>query len=251
MTAAGSDTALRPSTLLGSAAGWALAGVINVLRALPRIKPLHPKGRLYAARLVVDVPWPESGVAFLAAAGSGDCTVRVSRALGLPEPWPDVDGLALRLGTGGDLLFASTGLGAWSRRVLLPHRRPGRHPMSTLFPFSCRLGRVDLAVRPQPSRGGGVRRGAASAGGGWQLLTSLDGNDWVSRGVLCLVSEVGTGDALRFHPVGDPPHGLAIGDFWARLRDPAYRLARLRSRKSLQVGSAGGSVARRRPGRRL
>lgn len=234
MTAAGSHGGLRPSTLLGSAAGWALAAGINVLRALPRIKPLHPKGRLYAARLVIDVAWPESGVPFLAAAGSGDCAVRVSRAVGLPEPWPDIDGLALRLGTGGDLLFAATGLGAWTRRVLRPHRFAGRHPMSTLLPLTCRLGRLDLAVRPVVPPGDGHRdvRPAVRPDRGWHLLSSLNGNDWVSRGALSLVSEVGTGDELRFDPVGAPPPGLDISEFWTRVRDPAYRLARFRSRDS-------------------
>lgn len=44
--------------------------------------------------------------------------------MGLPEPLPDVTGLALRFAEGGALLFASTGTGPFTRR-LLALRVPG------------------------------------------------------------------------------------------------------------------------------
>jgi len=67
-----------------------------------------------------------TGAAWLDDAGEDDVVVRLSRAVGLPPPAPDVFGLALRVPTAGgrygDLLFASTGLGRLTRFTLTPAR---------------------------------------------------------------------------------------------------------------------------------
>src|SRR5688500_2047410 len=122
-----SATALLPGALLGVglAAAAALAGLLR------RDKALHPVGHHGTGVLTVTEPAPDLGIEAIARTGTRPCRARWSRAMGLPQGWPDIEGLALRLedaaadGGDADLLFASTGHRSWSR-YLLTMRRPGR-----------------------------------------------------------------------------------------------------------------------------
>lgn len=76
-----------------------------------------------------------------------DAVVRLSRAVGLPEPSPDILGVAIKvLDAGGpgrdlDLLLASTGSGAVGRRVLAPARDFTAARFSSILPHAMADGR--------------------------------------------------------------------------------------------------------------
>lgn len=198
-----------------SAVGHGLAAAIATLRLLPRTKPLHARGRLYDATLVVDGLHPPAGVPLLDDPGEHAALVRLSRATGLPEGWPDIEGVAVRVPgrAGGDLLFASTGTGPVGRWVLTPHRGPG-HAVTSLLPFRTAWGATWLALVP-------------AAEGRWQLLAAGLGRAWSPCGEVVLGARVGSGDEQpRFEPVGSAPPGLQVPATLARLRVPAYRWAR-------------------------
>jgi len=202
---------LGPSAarLLGSALGGVLAVAANAPTLLGRRQPLHQRGTTWAGVWRVHAPWPESGVDVLADAVSVAVSARTSRAVGLPAPWPDVGGFAVRFPDGAALLFASTGLGPRTRRLLAPRRPGGRDPLTMLLPLHTRLGRVDLGARVD---GATVR-----------VQTSLEGGPWVERATVRLAGPVRT--VVRFDPLR-LPRGLAWSRFWAAARRPAYAVAR-------------------------
>ena len=128
-----------PSSALGCGAVFGAAALVR------RTKPLHPAGSVGEGTLEITAPQRELGVPLLADRGTHRCTVRWSRAMGLPDSLPDFEGLALRFeggdGEPADLLFASTGTGAVSRFLLAP-RSPGSHgPQTTLLPVQRAEGR--------------------------------------------------------------------------------------------------------------
>jgi hypothetical protein len=158
--------------------------------------------------------------------GEHACLVRASYAVGTGPEHTDIEGFALRvLGAGADagpsdVLFASTGVGRWNRHLLAP-RRPGRlAPQTTLLPIRAagrplllRLDPVDRATQPWPAR---YALSWASGHGPWHRFASL------------AVSWEGRDDAPdRFDPVANPLPGTTQYAAVTRLREPAYRLARL------------------------
>jgi len=93
---------------------------------------LHPRGRTHAGTLDLGPGAPPP----LGPGRRVDVVVRLSRAVGLPPPLPDVHGVAIRLpdhlgpGRHQDLLLSAT----WGRHVLRPARRL-RGELSTILPF--------------------------------------------------------------------------------------------------------------------
>lgn len=202
-------SASAPARVLGSALGGVLAVLANAPAIVPRRQPLHERGQTRDAVWSVHTPWPESGVEVLAAAGETPVLARTSRALGVPSPWPDISGLALRFPDDAALLFASTGTGPRTRRLLALRTPDAVDPLTTLLPLHTRLGRVEF--------------GAQVDGRTVRVLTSLEGDPWVDRAAVHLGERAGT--VVRFDPL-HPPHGLAWSGFWAAARRPAYTLAR-------------------------
>lgn len=133
----------RAERLVTGATGAALTAVFGtVARIRPADKPLHPRGEQFHGvlhRFGAPTAW---GVEWLDTAGTDAVLVRFSRAMGLPEPLPDILGLTLRVHLpdgAADLLFATTGTGPWSRFVLQPRRH--RHTnYSTLMPYRTPAG---------------------------------------------------------------------------------------------------------------
>ena len=145
--------------------------------------------------------------------------------MGLPQGWPDIEGLALRLPGAGpdggpaDLLFASTGERAWSRYLLtlrLP-RHFGR--LTTLLPVRADGRAVVFGLVPLAPGDDGLPPAAyalsvARGAGPWRRVGRLD-VQW---------SETDTLD--RFDPVTRPLAGIDQYAFVAALREPAYVAAR-------------------------
>ncbi|SFC50884.1 hypothetical protein SAMN04487968_107110 [Nocardioides terrae] len=95
----------------------------NVFARVARLRhdrALHPRGTVTAATLQVDDP--ESALGAALGTGVHPARVRLSRGLGVPQPLPDVSGVAVRLDRGAgrvDLLFSGT---PRHQSTLLPYR---------------------------------------------------------------------------------------------------------------------------------
>lgn len=183
----------------------AFARTLGAATAARGARVFHPKGQTYRARLTV-VPTSRWGARLLDEPGVHDGIVRLSRAVGLPEPLPDAEGLALRLpglGVGGaplDILINS----AW-RYVFAP---------AVLSP-------VWSAILPH--RTGGGRRvllGARRHDRGFTLLAAPLTGGWEPWGELVL-GEPLEGERLRFEPTlgADDLRPVAL---FRKLRSQSY-----------------------------
>lgn len=200
-----------PGVLLGVAAG--------VAAAVRRTKPLHPVGHVGDGVLRVISPRPDLGVPLLATAGDRPCLARWSRAMGLPAPLPDFEGLALRFAPevagGGDVLMASTGTGRVGRHLLLL-RRPGHHgPQSTLLPVATDAGPLLVCATPEGSDEPPRR---------FRVRVALGSSDWDDVGMLEVTW--GHDEPIRFDPVEHQLVGTRQYPVVTTLREPAYFLAR-------------------------
>jgi hypothetical protein len=205
-----------PQRWIAAGLGRTLAGIVAVIATVRRpAKPLHPNGEVVLAELHRTGLRPSIGVQWLDQAGTETVLARVSRAIGLPDPAPDIFGLSLRVpadGRHGDLLFASTGLGKRSRFVLQPSLSPFRRPMTTLLPYRTAHGPMVLAVR-------------ATSTQRFELLCARGAGPWRHVGTLTLASG-GTDAMVSFDPVRNTVPGLDNYPFIRALREPAYRVAR-------------------------
>jgi len=214
----------RATRVASSAGGQVLRAATGIVAVRPAAKPLHPRGAvvrgdLRRAGAPTLGPADRSGVPWLDEAGDDEVLVRQSRSVGLPEGFPDVHGLAVRVSTPGggygDLLFATTGLGRLTRFVLTPARTPYERPMTTLLPYRTPSGGVLLcaAFRDDTS----IELGWAIRSGAWHPFAELS-----------LHPDPGGDEdpAVSFDPVGHTLPGLETYDWVRRLRQPSYRTAR-------------------------
>jgi hypothetical protein len=199
-------------------------------------RSLHPVGAGYRGHLEIAGDrhrWP--GVPLLERAATYPALVRCSRSTGLPEPLPDVLGIAVRLpgaygdGADQDLLFSSAPDRAVLRGVLFPARSFLRGAFSTLLPYQVGRRRLVLWLRPVPKRPGGGGRAFA------QLRRAVDGTAgfelWAGGGLrrprvigrLSLTGPLpdGVADQVRFNPWTTGP-GLRPAGWVNRLRRPSY-----------------------------
>ncbi|HXH77025.1 hypothetical protein [Nocardioides sp.] len=236
-----------PGLAAGALPGVALAAAALAAGLARRDKPLHPVGRQGTADLTVTDPVPGLGIDALAHTGTHPCTVRWSRSMGLPEGWPDIEGMALRLPTGGsdggvaDVLLASTGTHGPSRYLLLL-RAAGRFGHQTsLLPVRTPTGPVTFMIAPDAEPSGGSPPAA------YTLHIAVGAGDWVRVGRIEITwSEHDTTE--RFDPLTNQLAGTEQYPFVLALREPPYAAARLVTR----VGRAGRQrrAAARRAGRR-
>jgi hypothetical protein len=221
----------------GTLAGGLLGATFGAAARIRRTKPLHPQGRVGEGLWDLTAGRPELRVPLLAAAGARACTVRWSRAMGLPAPLPDFEGLALRfLDPAADLLFASTGTGAVGRFVLVP-RRAGTHgPQTTLLPVSTRGGSLLFRADPvvEPGRAG------ADPPSRYAMSVARAGSDWSEVGLLTV--SWGPDRPTRFDPVEHPLPGTEQYPLVRALRAPAYRQARRNAAAGPEP--AGGAAPR-------
>lgn len=201
------------------AGGQVLRAATGVIAARPTDKPLHPRGSAVWGTLHRFGGRDSTGAEWLDQAGEDRVLVRQSRAIGLPAPWPDIHGLAIRAPTGdgghGDLLFATTGLGRLTRFTLTAGRSPIRRPLTTLLPYRTPVGAVLLsAVFHDESR--------------VELAWAIRSGAWNRFGELLLPRDtVDETDApVSFDPVRNELPGLESADWVRRLREPSYAAAR-------------------------
>lgn len=206
---------------LGSSGGAALGTLFAALARLrPTDKPLHPYGVLCEGTVSRTGANPPSGVHWLDERGEDQVLVRLSRAVGLPRPFPDIHGLALRVpvagGRAGDLLFATTGTGSLTRFWLRP-TMTGRHTHSTLLPYRTPAGPRVLAALPRPADDE-FDLALAALGGAWRRFAVLR--------VGGLADGARPDPNVTFDPVLNTVPGLQPYPWVARLREPAYAAAR-------------------------
>jgi hypothetical protein len=210
-------------TTAADLAGRALATITRGVAAVRHPdKPLHPDGEMYAGRLArpgsgrpIGVPWIDQG-------GEDEVIVRVSRAVGLPGPVPDVHGLALRLRKGqtryADLLLASTGWDPITRHLLMPAWN-AHWPLTTLLPYRSPIGPLVIGARPVDVRG-------------YELCWAAVGREWHPLGDLTLEMPLPEETEVSFDPVVNPLPGLAQYAWVERLREQSYAAARRLRRAS-------------------
>jgi hypothetical protein len=233
------------------------AAVFRMLSRLRSARSFHPDGVVFEATVDVDRPPPElSGVPLLGQRGSHQAVVRLSRALGLPRPVPDVHGFAIRFvdahgsGRHQDFLTVTSLDGPFAHHILLPTGGFFSLPFSSLLPL--RLGsRIRLvgarpvteAVRGEGSLGQLLETAQRRPVRFELTLATLLGR-WTAIGIVSLGDRVPQPDAerIRFNPWntggGIEPTGPFNG-----LRESAYR-------ESQRGWSADMRHSASRPGRR-
>ncbi|WP_435768836.1 hypothetical protein [Nocardioides sp. SYSU DS0651] len=204
-------------TTAADAAGRALSSITSGLAAIrPSEKPLHPDGEMFSGRLVRPGSEENTGVPWFDQPGQDEVLVRVSRAIGLPHPIPDIHGLALRLRKGqtryGDLLLATTGWDRVTRHLLMPSWNPD-WPLTSLLPYRSPIGPVVLGARPIDERG-------------YELCWAPMGKGWHTLGELTLDDPLPEGEQVSFDPVLNPLPGLQQYTWVERLRERSYARAR-------------------------
>lgn len=223
---AGRTTASRVAAAAAAVPGWVLqglAGAAGLIRPAP--KPLHPAGSVFPATIrrygMRDVD--RIGVPWIDEAGVTEATVRFSRATGLPQPLPDIHGLAVRIPGGStdgghaDILLATTGLGRATRFALVPARSRGGASYSTLLPYRSSRGPVLVAAVPENDTATVLTLAVASPGGQWTAFGDL---------TVAEQHHEGSRDETSFDPVINMLDGLSYYPWATRLREGAYSAAR-------------------------
>ena len=192
------------------------ASALALGTAVRGARVFHPRGQASSGTVVTDGGggW---GARLLDEAGRHDVVVRVSRGAGLPEPLPDVVGLAVRLpglGRGGgalDLLVNTSGGPPGLRHLFLP--APLGRTYSSVLPYRTGSGRT-------------VMLGARSDGDGWELLAAPLTGGWTRWGRLTLGAALPDAESeeLRFRPTVGADDLQPVALFRA-VRDLSYRLS--------------------------
>lgn len=197
--------------------GIGLGVALSVVARLRRDKGLHAFGVTTSGQLVVSGGF-RSGVELVDDAARHEVEVRLSRAASFAAWAPDVMGIALRIpgaasgGRPADLLFATTGSGAITRFVLVPHLALGRGCHTTLLPMRTPAGRP-IWFRLDPIGYDGAR---------FTFSVAVGDGRWSHCGHLVLDGRPAGDLPLRFHPTRDLPRGLTLPRWVVALRDPAY-----------------------------
>ena len=232
-------------------AGQAVAVPLGALARWRRGKPMHPRG-VVVAGVLERTGGLDTGVAWLDRPARDDVTVRLSRGAGLPEPWPDVLGLAVRIPAGErpvDLLLSSTGRGPLTRLLPAP-RRDARGPYSSIMGYRSPAGTLRLAAwAPEPaarmpSDPGPLGAVLRQRGVVFTLAVARGLGPWRRFGTLALGPPLDAQDPdVRFDAVRHPPPQLVADGPMARFRAPAYARAQ-EERAAAGVGAAGGGTPR-------
>ena len=194
------------ASLIGSAFGTAAA-----VARLARPKALHPKGVVAQATLSV-TGVGRTGTRLLDVTGRWPATIRVSRAVGLPEALPDIGGMAVRIHADRpvDILLASTGTGPLSRYILTLGRRVTDRAMTSMFPVRIDGRPLLLAAIPEGD------------GDAWTIQHSTLLGRWRTLGRLTVDSWEDDDEDLHFDPVGNRLPGSWYPYILRALRDPSY-----------------------------
>ena len=213
----------------------ASAGLFGALSAIRRNRVFHPVGDAFTGTLRL---FPAEQTSFRLALLDGEThetLVRFSRGAGLPEPLPDVLGLAVKirgLADGGeqDLLLASSGRSPGTRNLLVPARSFFRCTYTTVLPYRVNDEQVMFGADAEESlreRGGSfgdVQTAAATGALRFDLLAARLGGPWETVGTLAVEGkcEQSVARDLRFNPWRTTSELVPAGPL-NTLRKNAYR----------------------------
>ncbi len=236
-------TATRPETPLtrpldravDATAGRASALTFAALSALRGRRSLHPLGAAFAA--TVEVRGASCGVPLLDQACRRPAIVRLSRAVGIPEPWPDVFGLAIRIldahgpGMDQDLLVSTSAEPPGLRHLVVPARGHAAGFYSSILRLQVGGGRLLVGARARGDPGGsGLPRmddvASASAEGrlSFEVVVADRSGPWrpVADVTLGRRLDAAESEALSFNPFRGGGGIRPVGAFNA-LRRRSYR----------------------------
>jgi hypothetical protein len=177
---------------------------------------MHPRGRSYKGTLVMLPVGHRTAERLPSGTSRRRVTVRLSKATPTPHGWPDVFGLAVRLGgtrTPRDLLVTSSNERPLLRHLFLPARGPATFYSSLAAYRNRRNRRVFLGARVDP----GARSATlavASRFGPWMPVARVLFGRRLSRRI---------NRELAFNPVRNAVPGLSPASWIHRIRDPVYR----------------------------
>jgi hypothetical protein len=200
---------------LADLAGRVVAVPLGALARWRQGKPMHPRGAVFDGVLERGTGDESFGVPWLDEPARDEVVVRLSRGTGLPDPLPDLLGLAVRIPDGPvDLLLSSTATAPFLRLLPVLRRDPAV-AYTSIMGYRSDTGTLRLAAFPD----GGSRVFALAAARGQQ--------PWRPFGRLTLTAAREPLDQdVRFDAVRHPPHGLVPDGPMARFRAPAYAAAR-------------------------
>jgi hypothetical protein len=207
--------------MLATFVGRVLGGAFFLLGKARGRKALHPRGEVMEGLIARHGAWSVPASSSQATPVLPTVAVRLSRSLGLPAPYPDVLGMALRIptqpGRFGDVLLATTGTGLLGRYVLLLTRRYGLRAYTSLFPYKTPVGPLLLAAIPTP---GSPRQ--------YELAYSRPTGPWRPFGTLEVAQRTYRGHDLdlSFDPVLNVVPGLETYHWAAQLRRFSYAASR-------------------------
>lgn len=225
-------------------AGQAVAVPLGALARWRRGKPMHPRG-VVVTGVLERTGGSGTGVAWLDRPARDEVTVRLSRGVGFPAPWPDLLGLAVRVpGAAGpvDLLLSSTGRGPLGR--LLPaFRSDAGRPLSSIMGYRSPAGTLRFAAwtadgaRPVPSDPEPLLAALRDRPLEYAVAVARGPGPWRRFATLTLRGPVAEPDPeLRFDAVRHPPPQLTADGPMARFRAPAY--ARAQQERAAARGEA-------------
>lgn len=213
----------------------ATAGLFQALSAARGKRAFHPHGLVFEATFTPYVQPRATGIEVLDG-GERRALVRCSRALGLPEPVPDILGFSIRFpdaygaGRHQDLLSVTSWDTPVAHHALVPATGFFARPYSTLLAYRLPQGVRLFGVVPVGSgppigpRLAQVAEAAAGDTATFELATSLLMGRFSGVGTIRLGEQLppADGERLRFNPWncggGIRPTGPLMG-----LRDAAYR----------------------------
>jgi hypothetical protein len=217
-------------------AGPIVGAVFGALTRARGARVFHPTGTGYHADVVITPNGRPTGASLLDQAGSYHALVRFSRGAGLPDPLPDVLGLAIKiidahgLGRDQDFLLVSSASPPIGRHFLVPATGFLGRQFSSVLPYLVgrRIRLFGAVPRTPAMHDGGTALAevhVAARTGDLRFELTMAGaiGSWRGIGELLVSSPLSDEDAeaLRFNPWHRGPGITPIGVLQA-LRGAAY-----------------------------
>ncbi|GAA1871083.1 hypothetical protein GCM10009736_43500 [Actinomadura bangladeshensis] len=233
------------------------------LAARLRDRPLHPRGLVFDAMLVLDGASRYWGVPFLDERAELRAEVRLSRAIGLPPYLPDLLGLALRWtqpsagdtepDTTSELLLATTGHTPIGRRLLRPgyHWSPAFYGSLLAYRAGDRrvlLGAVGDSSRFIPADLTTLASAVDYRPLDLNLVVATEVGRWERFGRLRILGP-GRGDneTMRFNPTENPIPQLPPAGLLQQVRGPTYAAVQRVPHRTRDLRSAQRRQPQRTP----
>jgi hypothetical protein len=208
------------------------ATIFGALSAVRGARIFHPKGAAFEATVEIEPTGPAYGVPLLDTRATHPAVVRLSRGAGLPEPAPDILGVAVRFtdvhgaGLHQDLLLASSRERPGMRHLMVPAPGFAGHLFSSILLYRVGDQLLLLGARAPDGEVHTIAEAtvAAEAGGlRFELLAAPVFGAWRRVGTVAVHQRLPetASDALRFNPWNTGGGIMPVGPL-QRLRRAAY-----------------------------